>query len=99
MRLLSAECIQGCAMEQAVTYVALLVKGLLLWKMVSMTGTIENVKSFFTSLQCVYFMCDSSRLSAGSVVGGVFLVIVGVGLTVLWHIIFNMVAKLMSMRQ
>jgi hypothetical protein len=44
-------------------------------------------------------MCESSRVSAGLDMGGVLLFVAGVGLVVLWPMIFNMVVKLVVVRQ
>ena len=80
----------------AAMYLVLLVTGLLLWNVASATGTIDNVEQFMQSFGWDSFSFKGGQLFASSVVGGLFLGILGTGVWVLIAVVFNLVTELVG---
>ena len=84
------------AVVHAAVYLVLMVTGLLLWNVASATGTIDNVEQFMQSFGWDTFSFKGGEVFTSSVVGGLFLILLGTGIWVLVAVIFNLVTELVG---
>jgi len=80
----------------AALYVVVLVTGLLLWNVASVTGTLDNVENFMESFGWESFSFKGGQVFSGTAVFGLFAVVLGTGLWVLGAIIFNLITELVG---
>lgn len=80
----------------AALYVVVLVTGLLLWNVASVTGTIDNIENFLESFGWESFTFKGGEVFTGTAVFGLFAIVLGTGLWVLGAIIFNLIAELVG---
>lgn len=73
----------------------LLVAGVLLWGAAVSSGTIENIESFITDLFALKsFAINGDQLFRAAALGGLVMVVVGAGFTVLMAVLFNLISDL-----
>lgn len=80
-----------CAM-----YVMLLVSGILLWSVGSVTGTIDNVEQFMESFGWSSFTFDGAAVLRGYLVLGLFGIAMATALWVVGALVFNLIAELVG---
>lgn len=80
----------------AALYVVVLVTGLLLWNVASVTGTIDNIENFMESFGWDSFSFKGGQVFSGSAMFGLFAIVLGTGLWVLGALIFNLIAELVG---
>ena len=80
----------------AALYVVVLVTGLLLWNVASVTGTIDNIENFLESFGWESFTFEGGEVFTGTAVFGLFAIVLGTGLWVLGAIVFNLIAELVG---
>lgn len=80
----------------AALYVVVLVTGLLLWNVASVTGTIDNVENFMESFGWDSFTFRGGQVFTGTAMFGLFAIVLGTGLWVLGALIFNLITELVG---
>lgn len=80
----------------AALYVVVLVTGLLLWNVASVTGTIDNVENFMESFGWDSFTLKGGQVFTGTAMFGLFAIVLGTGLWVLGALIFNLITELVG---
>ena len=80
----------------AALYVVVLVTGLLLWNVASVTGTIDNIENFLESFGWESFTFKGGEVFTGTAVFGLFAIVLGTGLWVLGAIVFNLITELVG---
>lgn len=80
----------------AALYVVVLVTGLLLWNVASVTGTIDNIENFMESFGWDSFSFKGGQVFTGLAMFGLFAIVLGTGLWVLGALIFNLIAELVG---
>lgn len=78
-------------------YVIFMLAGVILWSAAVRTGAIDNVESFITELFGLEtFEFNGEQLFRGSAVGGLIMVLVGTGFSVLLAVLFNLISDLIG---
>lgn len=78
-------------------YVIFMLAGTILWSAAVRTGAIDNVESFITELFGLEsFEFNGGQLFRGSAVGGLIMVLVGTGFSVLLAVLFNLISDLIG---
>ncbi len=78
-------------------YVIFMLAGMILWSAAVRTGAIDNVESFITELFGLEsFEFNGEQLFRGSAVGGLIMVLVGTGFSVLLAVLFNLISDLIG---
>ena len=80
----------------AALYVVVLVTGLLLWNVASVTGTIDNVENFMESFGWDSFTFRGGDVFSGTAILGLFAIVLGTGLWVLGALVFNLISELVG---
>ena len=80
----------------AALYVVVLVTGLLLWNVASVTGTIDNVENFMESFGWDSFTFKGGQVFTGTAMFGLFAIVLGTGLWVLGALVFNLITELVG---
>ena len=81
----------------ALTFLVLLVAGVLLWNLAQSTGTVANIEGFIRELFSLKnFKIDGRRVYRASWPIGVFLVVAGTGVNVTAAVMFNLITDLVG---
>lgn len=79
-----------------VAYVICLTSGVLLWRVASETGTIDNLQNWFTQFGWETFELDGGAIYHNAWIIGLFLAVGATGLIVLFATLFNLVSDIVG---
>jgi hypothetical protein len=81
----------------ACLFVVLLVAGILLWHLAASAGTITKIENFIAEAGAfTTFKFDGPKILQASVLGGLVMVIVAAGFSVLMAVLFNLISDLVG---
>ena len=81
----------------ACLFVVFLVAGALLWLVASVTGVIENIETFVEELFALEsFHVVATQILQGVVFGGIVLILLGTGLSLLMAVLYNLISDVVG---
>ena len=81
----------------ACLFVVFLVAGILLWLVASVTGVIDNIETFIEELFALEsFHFVATQILQGVVFGGIVMVLLGTGLSLLMAVLYNLISDVVG---